>query len=606
MRARRRYYAPPPMPTVSVIVPVYNPGRNIDDCLARCSARRCPREELELIFVDDGSTDGTPARLDALAAEHAHVRVEHIPNSGWPGKPRNIGIDMAHAASTSTSSTTTTGSSPTRSSACTRWRVEDDAEIVIGKVVGHGKRVPRALFAHNRHGQSRSTRPTLLGAAHAAQAVPARLRRAPRPPVPRGPAPARGPRVRGRRLLRRPSASPCSPTGPSTTGSAARRSRTPPTSSSTPPATTATSARCSTSSRPTRSPASGATRCWPTGIAGRCSAASAAAAGAGATSSGARALYEEVRKLALERFDERIHERLAFNLRVRSKLLRAGDYEGLERLARFENRIALAREGARHRARRHAPRAAARVAARQRARPAALGAPRRPHVLGAARPTTCADALTEEQRDVTGLLRRGSVTVWLRNVEDDSEYLLPARTDGASSTRARRPSAAARGSSPACRSRPTAAAAGGPLPPGHVGGPRRRLDRRLLVGRGRRAPRRASRCSSPPTRPGGSCVGAEAPPPPPLQRAGLPPAAGCRSMRAFRRTRATAAAVPPLTAPRSLPDRPPQVADPGAPRRALVAQVAQHGPDARVEHPLRVQHAAALEHVGGHVLRVRR
>ena len=48
-----------------------------------------------MIFVDDGSTDATPARLDELAAEHAHVRVEHIPNSGWPGKPRNVGIELA-------------------------------------------------------------------------------------------------------------------------------------------------------------------------------------------------------------------------------------------------------------------------------------------------------------------------------------------------------------------------------------------------------------------------------------------------------------------------------------------------------------------------------
>ena len=48
-----------------------------------------------MIFVDDGSTDGTRRRLDALAAEHDHVRVEHIPNSGWPGRPRNVGLDLA-------------------------------------------------------------------------------------------------------------------------------------------------------------------------------------------------------------------------------------------------------------------------------------------------------------------------------------------------------------------------------------------------------------------------------------------------------------------------------------------------------------------------------
>src|SRR3954454_6214755 len=83
------------MPKVSVIVPVFNPGSDIDELIASLLGQTLPPSELELIFVDDGSTDATPARLDALAAEHRHVRVEHIPNSGWPGKPRNIGLDLA-------------------------------------------------------------------------------------------------------------------------------------------------------------------------------------------------------------------------------------------------------------------------------------------------------------------------------------------------------------------------------------------------------------------------------------------------------------------------------------------------------------------------------
>ncbi|WP_435177080.1 glycosyltransferase family 2 protein [Actinacidiphila sp. bgisy145] len=80
---------------VSVIVPVYNPGKYIEPCIASLLGQTLPADELELLFVNDGSTDDTPARLDKLAAEHSQVRVIHIPNSGWPGKPRNIGVEQA-------------------------------------------------------------------------------------------------------------------------------------------------------------------------------------------------------------------------------------------------------------------------------------------------------------------------------------------------------------------------------------------------------------------------------------------------------------------------------------------------------------------------------
>jgi hypothetical protein len=49
-----------------------------------------------------------------------------------------------------------------------------------------------------------------------------------------------------------------------------------------------------------------------------------------------RPIYEEIRTLALERYGDEVEEYLAFNARVRSRLLRADDYEGLEALAGFE------------------------------------------------------------------------------------------------------------------------------------------------------------------------------------------------------------------------------------------------------------------------------
>ncbi|WP_405663301.1 glycosyltransferase [Streptomyces sp. NBC_00079] len=75
---------------VSVIVPVYNPGPYIEDCISSLLKQSLPPDAYEVIFVDDGSTDRTPALLDALAAEEPRVRVFHQENSGWSGKPRNL------------------------------------------------------------------------------------------------------------------------------------------------------------------------------------------------------------------------------------------------------------------------------------------------------------------------------------------------------------------------------------------------------------------------------------------------------------------------------------------------------------------------------------
>ncbi|REF35076.1 glycosyltransferase family 2 protein [Thermasporomyces composti] len=80
---------------VSVVVPVYNPGPYLEPCIESLLNQSLSPHEYEMVFVDDGSTDDAPARLDKLAAEHDNVLVLHQENSGWPGKPRNVGIDHA-------------------------------------------------------------------------------------------------------------------------------------------------------------------------------------------------------------------------------------------------------------------------------------------------------------------------------------------------------------------------------------------------------------------------------------------------------------------------------------------------------------------------------
>jgi glycosyltransferase involved in cell wall biosynthesis len=145
---------------VSVVVPVFNPGADIDDCIRSLLGQSLSDDEYELIFVDDGSTDGTSTRLDTLAAEHANVRVEHIPNSGWPGRPRNIGMDMARAPYVYFADNDDWLGAEALERLHARAE-RDAADIVIGKVVGHGKYVPRTLFRSDRTGVPLDWQPLL-------------------------------------------------------------------------------------------------------------------------------------------------------------------------------------------------------------------------------------------------------------------------------------------------------------------------------------------------------------------------------------------------------------------------------------------------------------
>ena len=77
---------------VSVIVPVYN----VQDYLERCvnSILAQTYQDFELILVDDGSTDNSPAICDRYQARDARVQVYHKENGG-PCTARNMGLDLA-------------------------------------------------------------------------------------------------------------------------------------------------------------------------------------------------------------------------------------------------------------------------------------------------------------------------------------------------------------------------------------------------------------------------------------------------------------------------------------------------------------------------------
>lgn len=79
-------------PIVTVVIPVYNVEPYLDRCVASVAGQTC--EALEILLVDDGSTDGCPAMCDAWARKDSRIRVIHKQNAGL-GMARNTGIENA-------------------------------------------------------------------------------------------------------------------------------------------------------------------------------------------------------------------------------------------------------------------------------------------------------------------------------------------------------------------------------------------------------------------------------------------------------------------------------------------------------------------------------
>lgn len=79
---------------LSIIVPVYNVKAFLNKCVDSLLAQDLPKEDFEIILVDDGSTDGSGKLCDSLAAEHGNIRVIHQQNRGLSGA-RNAGIPVA-------------------------------------------------------------------------------------------------------------------------------------------------------------------------------------------------------------------------------------------------------------------------------------------------------------------------------------------------------------------------------------------------------------------------------------------------------------------------------------------------------------------------------
>jgi poly(ribitol-phosphate) beta-N-acetylglucosaminyltransferase len=134
---------------VSVVVPTYNPGPYLDACIESLVNQTLPPTSFEIIVVDDGSTDDTPARLDAVARRHANVHVIRSSHSGWSGRPRNLGIQHARGEFVQF-----VDQDDRMARDALRRLVElgqrTNADIVLGKVVSDFRSVAIGVYAENR------------------------------------------------------------------------------------------------------------------------------------------------------------------------------------------------------------------------------------------------------------------------------------------------------------------------------------------------------------------------------------------------------------------------------------------------------------------------
>lgn len=80
------------LPLISVIVPVYNVEKYLEQCIRSIAGQTY--RNLEIILVDDGSPDGSGAICDAWAARDSRIRVVHKENNG-AGAARNTGLELA-------------------------------------------------------------------------------------------------------------------------------------------------------------------------------------------------------------------------------------------------------------------------------------------------------------------------------------------------------------------------------------------------------------------------------------------------------------------------------------------------------------------------------
>ncbi len=130
---------------VSVVVPVFRPGPSFDDLIASFDAQTLDHSRFEVLLCDDGSGEDTAARLIEIARDRPYIRVAYLPHSGWPGTPRNHGIDDARGTYIQFVDQDDWLYDGALEALCD-YADEHGSDVVVGKEVGIGRRLPGRIF----------------------------------------------------------------------------------------------------------------------------------------------------------------------------------------------------------------------------------------------------------------------------------------------------------------------------------------------------------------------------------------------------------------------------------------------------------------------------
>lgn len=135
-------------PDVTVVLAVYNTMPYLTDCLTSLVKQTIGRDRMEIIAVDDGSTDGSGRELDRFARLYPDtVQVIHQANSGGPAAPSNRALERAtgrYVFFVGSDDYLGREALERLVAAADRW----DSDVVLGKLVGvNGRTVHQAVFA---------------------------------------------------------------------------------------------------------------------------------------------------------------------------------------------------------------------------------------------------------------------------------------------------------------------------------------------------------------------------------------------------------------------------------------------------------------------------